>query len=82
MTNHELKCDPEPFQALYDGRKNFEVRKCDDRTFSAGDTLFLREFNQINGQYTGRHLTKQVTYMVRGPHWGLPENVVVMSVAS
>lgn len=53
---HELKCWSSSFLALVSGAKTFEIRREDDRTFSVGDTLFLREFKpcfKCNG--TGRH---------------------------
>lgn len=52
---HELKCWPEYFDDIYDGRKTFEVRK-NDRGFRSGHVLHLREWRpQIEGgYYTGR----------------------------
>lgn len=37
---HELKCWPEPWQALADGTKTFEFRR-DDRGYMVGDVLDL-----------------------------------------
>ncbi len=40
---HEVKCRPEYFAALADGRKSFEVRK-KDRPYQVGDILAVNEF--------------------------------------
>lgn len=43
-TTHELKTWPDPFEAIRDGRKRYEIREEFDRTFTVGDDLRLREF--------------------------------------
>lgn len=43
MAEHELKTHKEPWEAVHDGRKRYEVR-VNDRGFKVGDTLRLREF--------------------------------------
>jgi hypothetical protein len=86
LKTHELKCWPEPFEALLDGRKVHEFRK-DDRGFEVGDELLLWEWlppEQNKGRYsngcTGRIERLRVTYISHGPDWGIPEGYVVMSL--
>lgn len=43
MIEIEIKCWPEPYAALLDGRKTFEWRK-DDRPYRLGATLVEREW--------------------------------------
>ena len=67
MTTHELKTWPEFFEAIVDGRKNFEVRR-DDRGFQAGDSVYLREYNPLHGgRYTGRALEARIGYVLSNP---------------
>jgi len=82
MEEHDLKCWPRPFQALYDGTKTFEYR-LNDRDFEVGDTLRIKEWNPDigdGGQYTGRELKVAVTYILRGGKFGVPKRYVVMAV--
>ena len=76
---HELKTWPAPFQALVEGAKTFEFRK-NDRGFEVGDTLRLLEFDPIIARYTRRETHCDVTYLLRGPAFGLPKGYVVMAV--
>ena len=85
---HDLKCYPEPFQALWDGRKRFELRN-DDRGFQVGDWLRLREWDQGKvdqyfAHYTGRVAKAQVTYIARVADWDNinypPTSMVVLSL--
>jgi hypothetical protein len=80
VRTHTLKTWPEPFQAVLDGRKKHEVR-VDDRGFAVGDHLHLEEWVPGEARYTGQSVTVAVTYISRGPDWGLPERMVVMSLA-
>jgi hypothetical protein len=43
MAVHELKCWPEYYDAIADGRKRFELRM-DDRRFAVGDILVLEKW--------------------------------------
>lgn len=78
MTEHELKTWPEPFQAMWDEAKRFEVRQ-DDRGFEVGDFLVLREWDTFREGYTGRAMRAEVTYLLRDA-FGLPPGLVVLSV--
>lgn len=42
--DHILKTHPEPFQAVWDGLKPYEVRRCDDRDFVVGQSILLLEW--------------------------------------
>lgn len=79
MMLHELKCWPEPFAALRSGAKVHEYRR-DDRGFAVGDRLLLRRWDPESARYTGRAVEVAVTYISRGPGFGIPEGYVVMSV--
>ena len=84
---HILKADPEVFEAVSAGLKNFEIR-FDDRGYEVGDTLILRQtrftgLEMQNGEplaYTGREVSKTVSYILRGPAYGLRTNWVIMSL--
>lgn len=78
---HELKTHREPFFAVERYQKRFEIRSEQDRTFAVGDYLHLREWDEEEGVYTARTINVLVTYIVRGPSWGIPEGMVVMSIA-
>lgn len=77
---HELKIWPEFFRALESGAKTFEARK-DDRGFLEGDWLLLQEWDPGREKYTGRSIAGKVTYILRGPGFGISEGHVVMALA-
>lgn len=95
MTEHDLKCHPEPFQAIVDGNKPWELRK-NDRDFQVGDVLHLREWDpteqwvaaglpgtrkKVHGQYTGRALRKSVLFILTNvADWGLDADHVIMTL--
>ena len=59
---HELKCRPEFFTALKDGRKTFEIRR-DDRGYRERDVLLLCEWDPSTRFFTGRQLRFRVVYI-------------------
>jgi hypothetical protein len=82
---HILKTWPEPFAALSDGSKTFEYRK-DDRGYRMGDMLVLRKWDPtlettLPLDSTPAELIRWVTYIVRGPGFGIPDGYCVMSVS-
>ncbi len=79
MKRHDLKCWPEPFQAIWDGSKRHEVR-INDRDYNEGDELLLREFDSFTAKYTGRTIRAKVGYVTEGGSWGLPDNLCVMTL--
>ena len=60
----EKKVWPDFFQKILDGAKTFELRLA-DFDCNAGDILVLREWNPETGEYTGRVLEKEVTYVLK-----------------
>ena len=80
MRNHELKTWSLYFRAIWDGLKRFEVR-VNDREYSMGDLLRLREYDQHEGCYTGREIYALVGYVMSSPSLNLlQDNVVVMQL--
>lgn len=76
---HDLKCWPDPFQAVWDGLKTYEIR-VNDRDYGVGDELTLREWDPKTETYTGREVSAYVTYMTRGGEWGLPVDLCVLAI--
>jgi hypothetical protein len=86
---HELKTDPEVFDAVASGAKTHEIRR-DDRDFAVGDGLVLRRT-----EYTGQGMKNErapliysdvpplrfvVTHVLRG--YGLEPGWVILSLAA
>ena len=75
---HELKTWPIYFNAILEGKKTFELRK-DDRRFSKGDTLHLREWSPEDEAYSGRWIDVTVTYKTEGVLFGLKEGYCALA---
>ena len=73
---HELKILPEYFVAVKGGRKTFEIRK-NDRNFEVGDNLILKEIDKNSGEYTGREVSRRITYIT---DYAQKENYIVMAI--
>lgn len=60
---HALNTRRQYFEPLISGVKTFEIRT-NDRVFAVGDYLWLREFDPVNKELTGRFLVKQVCFVM------------------
>jgi ParB family chromosome partitioning protein len=76
---HPIKLLADFFDAVASGEKSFELRY-DDRGYRCGDTLILQEY--AHGRYTGREITRVVTYLLCGPIFGLEKGWVAMAIAT
>ena len=63
MKIHELKSWPQFFTRVISGEKTFELR-VNDRDFKLGDFLFLREYDPLTEQYSGRFQYVRITYIL------------------
>lgn len=79
VKQHDLKCWPSPFEAVWEGKKRFEWRM-NDRDYRVGDLLRLREWSPISEQYTGREVVAGVTYMLTAPDFGVPQGMCILSL--
>lgn len=77
--HHELKIWPEPFKAVFNGTKLYEVRKA-DRPFAVGDTVVLKEWNPQTASYTGFWIKTDLTYLTPAGSWGLPVDMCVFGI--
>lgn len=63
MTIHKVKSWTHLFEALISGKKKHDFRIRTERNYQVGDTLILREFDYVNGVYTGRCQDAEITYV-------------------
>lgn len=75
---HNLKSWPENFGALMFGMKPFDVR-VNDRDFKTGDFLNFEEWSPETERYTGRRLTRSVSYIMK-PAFGMPPDLIIMAL--
>ena len=64
MKIHDLKCWPQYFEAILEGKKTFEVRY-NDRGYEEGDVLLLQEYDMREMRYTGRSMKMLVGYILQ-----------------
>lgn len=80
---HEVKCYAPEFKAIVDGTKTHELR-INDRDYRIGDVIREREYwpgiQHEEGSFTGRTVEVLVTNATRGGCFGLPQNMIVMSI--
>jgi len=75
MKVHELKTINPFFQDVWDGKKDFEVRK-NDRDFKVGDRLKLIEF----GLPPNRYILKDIKYILEGGQYGISDEYVIIGM--
>ena len=76
---HDLKLWSEYFKDVANGNKTFEVRK-NDRGYKVGDSLKLAEYCPTKKAYTGRTITKKVSYILEGGSFGVEKGFVIMGL--
>jgi hypothetical protein len=76
---HELKTWPQFFEAILDGRKNFEFRR-NDRDFRVGDLLDLKEWDPATKAYTGRACEVRITYILSDEWPGMEKGFTILSI--
>lgn len=80
---HDLKVHAGVWHALERRVKTWEFRK-NDRDFKVGDILLLRLYNPETKEYAEPkdryRLIREVTYVLYGPQFGIPEGYCIMSI--
>ena len=75
---HTLKTDHSSWRAIYEGRKSFEYRK-NDRNYKVGDSLLLMDYYPET-ESTGNEIHADVTYILYGGRYGIPEDYCIMQL--
>jgi hypothetical protein len=73
---HYIKILPEYYNAIDQGKKSFEVR-FNDRNYQVNDILHLQEWT--DGEYTGREMEVEVTYLLDDPDY-CKDGYVIMAI--
>lgn len=74
---HKIKCLSEYFDAVWSGRKTFELRK-NDRDYTVDDIVWLRE--EKDGKLTGRVAIVKINYLLKDvPQYGLENGYCIFS---
>lgn len=60
---HVLKSWPMFFNGILSGDRTSDIRYTGDRRFKVGDLMLLKEWDPINGEYTGRQQYVKITYI-------------------
>ena len=76
---HKLKTWPTYWQAVAAGEKTFEARK-NDRDYQVEDRLLLLPFDPEAGCYLAGSIEAEITYVLRGPSFGVEAGWVVMAL--
>lgn len=76
MVIHDLKIEPQYFNAVCEGLKKFEIRK-NDRNYKNHDLLLLKEYEK--GEYTGQEVLRQISFIT---DYEQKDGFVVMSLKS
>jgi hypothetical protein len=77
---HELKIIKEYFIHVKSGLKTFELRK-NDRDFIIGDVVVLKEIDKENQSFTGRIISKNITYILHGGVYGLEKDYCIIGLS-
>lgn len=78
--HHELKTDPKFYLEVSQGHKTFEVR-VNDRDFTMGDQVTLKEFDRTTQTFTGNELSFKIGYVLSlGDFFGNDNKYCVFSL--
>jgi hypothetical protein len=79
MPHHTLKAHPLFFEAVWDGRKRFEVRR-NDRDYQEGDILHIQEWDPVTKLYSGRVVSALASYIL-SDFVGLSDQYCIISLS-